>query len=231
VTKSEILSWVATEFLPLEIATPRDTIIQIIDNAVRYWNTHSAFKTHEMYPFANADIRVQLDKKFKLVSKVYPSAISTWIWQGQPLWTLLGIQVMDNVTMDMIVLGEAFKNYRSYIGTDFRWKFVASEDPTVGGYLYLENIPSGATHICVEGAKRIVKVDDVVSEHILNWVLYYVKSLVKQVEGNTLRKSSIIGVSNDGQELVNEGKEEMTTLQDQLQKDGRWITFARRSAG
>ena len=230
-TKTEIMTWVATEFLPLEIATPRDTISQIIDNAMRYWNTHSAFKTVEMYTFANADVRVQLDAKFKLVARVYPSAISTWIWQGQPLWTLLGIQVMDNVTMDMIVLGEAFKNYRSYIGTDFRWKFVASEDPTVGGYLYLQNLPSGATHICVEGAKRITRIEDATSEHILNWLLYYIKSLVKQVEGNTLRKSSIIGVSNDGQELMNEGKDEMKELQDQVQKEGRWFSFARRSAG
>jgi hypothetical protein len=47
-------------------------------------------------------------------------------------------------------------------------------------------------------------------------------------EGNTLRKSDAIGIKNDGQQLIDEGKEEIKTLQEQLAQEGRWVSFTKR---
>jgi len=51
---------------------------------------------------------------------------------------------------------------------------------------------------------------------------------VKKAEGNTLRKSDIIGVKNDGQQLYDEGENERKELEERLATEGRWVVFARR---
>ena len=65
-------------------------------------------------------------------------------------------------------------------------------------------------------------------DYILDWILNYAKALLKQIEGNTLRKSSIIGINNDGQQLLNEGLDAQKELQESLSRDGRWLAFAKR---
>ena len=42
-------AWIRAEFAPITLATPSDTVKQMIENAIRYWNTHSAHKTSAMY--------------------------------------------------------------------------------------------------------------------------------------------------------------------------------------
>lgn len=315
---ADILEWVETEFAPIQLATPDETVLQIIKNAKRYWNTHSAYPLVRMYnapgvsqdnQFSNAGVggnRIQLDPDYKLVTKVYPATTPDWILQNYPLWSLLGITIIDNLTSDLIMLSEAYRNYRYYIGTDFNYKFVRSDDPKEGGYLYLVNMPSNATRICVIGCKRIIYdsvrlfttglsgtfsyvpitahslsitdgtltytddgvgnltpsisgimgsinyitgqwsvpvwstsntsyiqatydyTEDIKSEYVLNWLLYYVKAMVKQVEGNSLRKTGAIDIKNDGQQLMDEGKKEMEELQKKMFQDGRWMAFAKR---
>jgi hypothetical protein len=140
----------------------------------------------------------------------------------------MGISVMDNVTGDLIMMSEAFRNYRVYVGVDFQWQFDKSDVPGVGGYLYCINVPSGTQKLFVMGTKRILEEEDVKVEQVLDWLYRYSKAQLKQIEGNTLRKSAIINVANDGQALVDEGKEEMKDLQDRLSKDSRWVLLAKR---
>ena len=70
--------------------------------------------------------------------------------------------------------------------------------------------------------------DEIKSEHILNWILYYSKALVQIIEGNTLRKASAIGITNDGDSLKSEGYEEKKNLEKQLAVEGRWISFCKK---
>jgi len=319
-TDADILEWVETEFAPIQLATPDETVLQIIKNAKRYWNTHSAYPmlrmydtpgTSQNYQESNAGLgnnRIKLDPDFKNVVKVYPATTPDWILQNYPLWSLLGITIIDNLTSDLVMLSEAYRNYRYYIGTDFQAKFIRPEDPKEGGWLYMVNLPSNSTRVCVIGCKRIlydivrltvsgltgtvlytpivehsftitdgqlVYTDDgngklvpsqsgflqgaidyttgvwtvplwlapdttnkiyatyeysenITSEYILNWILYYVKAMVKQVEGNTLRKTDAIGIKNDGERLIDEGKKEVEDLQKRMFEDGRWMAFAKR---
>ena len=125
-------------------------------------------------------------------------------------------------------MSAAYRNYKIYIGKDFRWTHIKSSNPEVESELYVQSVPSRADRLAVVGTKRIRSTEDITGEYINNWILLYTKSLIKKIEGNTLRKSSIVGITNDGQELYNEGKTEAIELQDNLHKDGRWFTFARR---
>lgn len=228
-TKQEIIDWLKIEFLPLQLATPDETISQIIDNAIRYWNTHSGYRIIRMYPVSLSTKMIQLDPEFKTVVKVIPDKATTWIYHDLPLWSLLGITIIDNVTSDLIIIGEAFKTIKKYLGTDFTWTFVNNQDnPDEGGYLFLSNIPVKATKVCVIGTRRVLKDEDIKDQYILDWILNYSKALLKQVEGNTLRKSDIIGVKNDGQQLFDEGKEEQKYLQEKVFDDARWVALARR---
>jgi hypothetical protein len=224
------VNWIKNEFLPIKLVcgTVDGIIEQQIENAIRYWNTHSGYKISTMVSYAPGTVRVQLPATFKMPVTVIPSQTTTWIWNDHPLWTLLGITVLDNVTTDLIMMSEAFRNYRIYVGTDFRWTFDKSDDPEVGGYLYCINVPAGTSGLHVIGTKRILRSEDIEIEYALDWLLYYAKALVKQVEGNILRKAGLIDAKNDGQELVNEGMKEMKELQERLARDSRWVVLAKR---
>lgn len=222
------LTWIANEFKPLTLITPVESIEQCVENAIRYWNTHSAHRITAMYPYSHGQSRVQIDPEFKAVVDVLPSSIPEYIWSSHPLWTLTGITVLDNVTTDLIMMSEAFRNYRIYVGTNFRWTFQMSTSPTVGGFLYCKNIPRGAVSLFVEGTKRITKNEDIKSQYILDWILNYSKALVMQIEGNTLRKTAIIDTPLDGQQMVTDGRADQKELRESLAKDARWIIFMKR---
>ena len=227
-TRSSILDWIKNEFQPLTLATPDDTIYQQIDNAIRYWNTHSGYKVSSVVEVVTSAHRVQLNPEFKSVVQVWPTQNTEWILNDHPMWSLLGITILDNVTTDLILMSEAFKNYRQYVGTNFSWHFEKSKDQAIGGYLYYENVPSQNNALFVIGTKRITDEEDIEDDYILDWLLYYTLALVRIIEGNTLRKSDIISVKNDGQEHVNQGMEEKKTLQDKLFKESKWAARGKR---
>jgi len=327
-TLGDILQWVRKEFEPVELATSDATILQMIKNSIRYWNTHSAFPITKMFPADVGTASVQMTPDYKNVVQVYPATTPDWILQNYPLWSLLGITVIDNLTSDLIMLSEAFRNYRYYMGTDFKFHYEKSDNPTVGGVLYLSNLPGPTCTVCCVGTKRIVTdevsvalvVDkegspsyygnlgdypmsdgsypvsagtfpfipvtpyslsmtdgtvtftdngagvltcsnsayngvvnyttgvwgtnylfanvksvatyefneDIKSDYILSWLLYYVKALVKQCEGNILRKVDAIDIKNDGAALYSEGNEEKKDLEKKLCIEGRWLSFIRR---
>lgn len=224
---SKYIDWIKREFFPLELATPDETIKQCVENAIRYFNTNSAYRTVEMVTLSGMSATVPVS--VKQVVQCYPSNDNNVFLDGHPLWSLLGISVIENVTSDLIIMSEAYKSYKYYLGSEMRWTFIKSEDPdNIGGRLLVTNAPSTTTHLAVVGTKRITATEDVKQEYILNWLLHYTKALVKMVEGNTLRKAGIINCPNDGQEMVNEGKEEQKYLSEQLVKDSRWVVMARR---
>ncbi len=228
-TKIQILDWVRTEFLPLNLATEERTILQIIDNALRYFNTHSAYPHFEMVSNVSPDQhRIQCSKQFGTIAQVYPATQNLWVLQNYPMWSLLGVSVLDNVTADLVQMYSAYQTYATYIGLDFRWSEVTSENPAFGPELFLTNIPVNTTSLCVVGSRRFDSTEDIRAEWVLDWLLKYVKALVKKAEGNILRKSTIIDVKNDGQELMTEGKEEEKDLEQRLSDEGRWLVFGKR---
>jgi len=228
--RADVLGWLEIEFAPLTLATPDDTIYQIVENAIRYWNTHSAYKISRVYDYdiTNSRYRMQLDTDFKNVFEVYPTTSTTWIWNNHPMWTLLGLTILDNVTSDLIIMSEAFKNYKKYVGSNFAWKWERSTDSSTGGYLYVDNVPSGVSSLFVVGSKRIRSTDSIQDDYILDWILNYSKALLKQIEGNTLRKGDLIGLHNDGGDMISEGKTEQEEMKESLAREGRWAALAAR---
>jgi hypothetical protein len=136
--------------------------------------------------------------------------------------------VLDNVTSDLIQMYSAYQTYSVYIGLDFRWTEIPPDDSGQGPVLFLTNIPVNTTALCVVGSRRFETSDDIKAEWVLDWILQYVKALAKLAEGNILRKSTIIDIKNDGQELVNEGKEERLALEQRIADEGRWLAFGKR---
>lgn len=303
---TDVLQWMANEFAPVELATPTGTILQLKDNAVRYFNTHSGYPIVKMFDATTSTVALQLTPDYKNVVQVYPATTPDWVLQNYPLWSLLGITIIDNLTSDLVMLSEAYRNYKYYMGTDFKFHFERNNDPMVGGQLFLSNLPSPTSRICVVGTKRVVcgtptvaisgvsgtipfvpidsetlvlsngthtftdedgsgdltssiagytgtinlttgawtvsgwsggtttgtatfdYEEDIKSEFILNWILNYSKALVKMAEGNTLRKAAAINITTDGQALYTEGKEEKQALEEQLSREGLWLSFPKR---
>jgi hypothetical protein len=70
--------------------------------------------------------------------------------------------------------------------------------------------------------------EDITSEYVLDWLLQYIYALTKMAEGIILRKAGAIGITNDGGDLFNEGKEAKEKLEQKLAIEGRWMSFSRR---
>lgn len=243
-TKSEMLTWIQLEFAPLVLATPAATILQQIDNAVRFWNTNSAHRAVTMVSLnGSAGVAgnmgqqgaqwADLDPQIKTVVNVIPSTNASTIFNDHPLFSLLGIVLLDNVTSDLIVMQEAYKTYKQYTSTNMAWHFEPNADPALGGRLYVRNLPVFNPLICVVGTKRILPAElttgsGLVQQNILDWLLRYTKALTKTCEGNLLRKSDAIGVKNDGQVMVTEGMEEKKALEAECFINSRWVIGGKR---
>jgi hypothetical protein len=226
--KDEIVAWLAIQIAPLTSATPTETIEQVVDNAVCYWNTHSGFELITMFATPASGEYVQLNAQFKDVVEIWPANTTGWVFNNHPLWTLTGIQLLDNITGDMIMLSEAFRNYQVYIGSDMRFTFIPSTTPSEGGKLFAINVPRGSEQIAVRGTKRITATESISSEHILDWVLNYAWALFKIIEGHTLRTAQIADIKTPGESYVQEGYKEKKELEEKLAYEGRWVTFAQR---
>lgn len=228
--KDKYVVWIKQEFAPRTLAIPDDSIKQMVDNAVRYWNTHSAYKISQMVNYSTGQVRAQISPAFKSIAVVYPNKNANFIWNEFPTWSLAGIAVLDNIRTDLVLATEAFRTFNIYAGANFRWWMDENhDDPSKGGYLYCKNVPSGTASLFVIGTRRIVPTDVVDSQHINDFICQYTKALVKQAEGHTLRAAGLVLPGDiDGQQLYNEGKEEMTFLQEDLQKSARWVVFAKR---
>jgi len=230
---TKYLTWIAQQYLPLTLATPTATLEQLLENSFRYFNTHSAHRIIGMYDYAQGAARIQLDADVKMVYKVYPSGISDYVIRNSPAWSLLGFGAIgygsySGLPSDLIQMDTAYRDYAVYLGRDFRHTFVPPTTLDAGGYLYVKNLPREATKVCVFGAKRVTAAEDIVDEFINEWILKYFHALVKQIEGNTLRKAGIIGVKDDGGEQIKEGREEQEALEKKLAEDGRWAAMIRR---
>lgn len=311
---NEIAEWIKVGYQPLQFSIPDQTIEQNIRNAYRYFNNNSAIQYTEMVP--KSGVRIPISKHIKAVSSVIPASLPGVLnIQDFPLWSLLGIQVIDNLNTDLMMLTDTYKNYSIYMGKDFQWTFQPQDAPlrvtneamqanatdssglvwvntllnvdivpgtlvisstnetftddgvgnlisdasngtagavdyqtgvvdltwvnvettatatyqhVIGGYIYVDNVPVGTTNLCVIGALKIFEDEDIINSTVLDFLLRYSKALCMVAEGNVLRKSSIINITSDGNDYITEYKEEIKALQQELNINGRWMTFGRR---
>ena len=223
--REEIRDWITQSFKPVSLSLPNDTLDQIVDATILYWNTHSCHKIVRMFDASAAadHTQVQLSAEIKTVVQCYPSAMAEELFSNHPMWVLLGFITLDRYTEDLMLLSNTFENYKIYLGNDFRWKWIRADDSTQGGWLYMQQVPRGAVRVAVVGTKRILPGEDIVDEFIYNWVREHARSRVKIFEGNVLRKAVIIGIQNDGDSMVTEGKAECLALEEALRKESRWM--------
>ncbi len=235
-TTVDIREWIEQSFKPLKLATPPDVILQCIDQSILYWNIHSAFKVARMYDNSHANY-FSVGTDVKSVVQVYPSAMRENILSDHPMWMLLGFVTLDNYTSDLMLLSSVFDSYKVWLGADFRWKWMMSEDSSVGGKVYIQSVPTDAAKFAVVGLLRLIPEVasegaepeyDIKHESVYDWVREYARALVCMREGNILRKADLIDAKNDGQVLMDEGVIRAEKLQEQLRQDGRWMLLARR---
>jgi len=229
-TRVDIRDWVIRSFKPIGLATPFETLDQIIDSCIVYWNTHSAYKTIRRYDAVEMSVTdaVQVDVDIKTIVKCYPLQMKEVLFQNHPMWVLLGFITLDRYTQDLMQLGHTFDGYKIYLGNDFRWRWERPEDESLGGWIYLQQVPQGSSHVCVVGTKKVIAGEDIKDEFIYGWIREYVRSTVKVYEGSILRKGGIIGIANDGGDMVAEGKEERKELEEKLRQESRWLLLASR---
>lgn len=227
---NQILTWIKTDYGPLLYSQPDSTLLQNIQQVIYYFNTHSGHRWTQMIPVTSAgpgsSLVVTTDPHFKTVTECLPSSQSLELALADPTWTLLGIQVMNYLSADLIAINEGYKNYLAYLGNDFRWTYEPSQDPAVGGTLFVQQLPAPATKLFVAGTYRIITGDTITSEHILDWILRASIAYCKMKEGNILRKADSINVKNDGQVLLDENTEVWEKMKIELIQNARWVALA-----
>ena len=224
-TRQNIRDWIITSFRPLTLAVPAETIDQVVDASILYWNTHSAYGVVRMYDTTGGSTTaaVQLDPDIKTVVQCYPSALEEYLFQNHPMWVMLGFITLDRYTQDLMLLSHAFDGYKIYLGNDFRWKWSRSNDSTRGGWLFLQQVPAEAAKVGVVGTKRVLPTEDIADEFVYGWIREYARSGVKMFEGAVKRQATMIDIANDGNEMIAEGKEERTVLEEKLRQESLWV--------
>lgn len=225
-TRNQIYDWLVRSFDPITLATPQDTVLQIIDEVVDYWNMHSAYKISTFIPVSQNVLTLPLE--FKMVDSIHPNVQQVQLLQDFPNTLLLGMTVLDNLTTDTIMLSEGYKNYRTYMGGQLAWQELRSEDPTVANRIVINNLNRACTDVFVVGAKRILPNEDIKQLVIYEWVRRYARAKLKQREGEVLRKAKSIGIDNDGDSMVTEGLAEQEKLAVELAEQGRWLLLGSR---
>src|ERR1051326_5340243 len=174
----DIRNWIYTEFSPTTLSIGQDVVDQQINNAKRYWNTHSAFKITKMFDYAMSSNFISLSTDIKNVVQVYPSVMQEELFINHPMWALLGFITLDQFTNDLIMLSQAFEGYRVYLGQDFRWRYERSTDQdNTAGKLYVQQVPRGAAKLAVVGLKWLLPDEDITDPFITDWVLSYTLAL------------------------------------------------------
>jgi hypothetical protein len=95
---TKYLTWLSNEFKPLTLATPETTQKQLVENAIRFWNTNSAYKVSTMVDYTPGTKRVQLNTQFKAVADIYPCKTTTWIWNDHQFFVgdFIGRPISNN---------------------------------------------------------------------------------------------------------------------------------------
>ena len=158
-TRPQIYDWLVRSFDPITLATPQESVMQLIDECVDYWNMHSAYRIAAFLPVTAKVIELPLE--MKMAVECMPNVAQVQLLQDFPNTLLLGMTVLDNLTTDTILLSEGYKNYRTYMGGQFAWQEIRSEDPTVPNRVVINNLNSACTDIFVVGAKRILPLEDI----------------------------------------------------------------------
>ena len=224
----DITEWIKIQFKPLILSIPDDVIDQKIKDAIRYWNTHSAFKIIVMADMPAPNSSVSMPTSVKTVSEVIPNALESVVLDQFPFWSFFGNVNSGTFVQDYTELFEGYKSYKKYYSSEMAWTWVRSTDSEdVGGKLYVTRYPAGATKLACMCLKRITLNEDVKDEHILDWLLNYTLALIKIIEGNVLRKGQLIGIKDDGNNLLSEGAKEKEQLEETLRKEGRWFIMAK----
>lgn len=225
-TRPQIYDWLTRSFDPMVLSTPKESVEQLIEECVDYWNTHSAYKLNVFMPVTNKVITLPLE--MKMVESIHPNVQQVQLLQDFPNTLLLGMTVLDNLTTDTILLSEGYKNYRTYMGGQLAWQEIRSEDPTVPGRVVINNLNTACTDVLVVGAKRILPLEDVKQIAIVEWLRRYARAKLQVREGQTLRKAKVVGVDADGAEMVTEGNTEILKLEKELEVNGRWMVMGSR---
>jgi hypothetical protein len=222
-------------FQPLALALTPSAVDLAVEQSILDWNTHSAYKVVRMFPVPGTlvtggavEAHIQLNAEIKTVVRAYPSTMQEELFSNHPMWVLLGFITLDRYTNDLMLLSHTFEGYRIYLGNDFRWKWIRSDDSTKGGWLFLQQVPRGSSAVAVIGTKRILPNEDILDEFIYGWIRQHARATVMMLEGNILRKSQMIGLQTDGQTMVDEGLKERDRLIETLRKESRWIMMAQR---
>src|SRR5580692_5150108 len=110
-------NFIYVEFSPMTLSIGQPSVDQQIGSAIRYWNTHSAYKYVTMFPApATSDGMIPLNTGIKNVVKCYPSVVDDTLLQTSPMGILLGFVTLDSMTTDLIMMLNAMEGYRIYLG-------------------------------------------------------------------------------------------------------------------
>lgn len=222
------MNWVRLEFAPMELAITADALKQQYNNALRYYNTHNAYRWVTLAAYGGSATSVAIPGSIRQIVKVEPSGLPDNVFMNHPMWSLLGFITLDRYTQDLILMQHSFGGYRIYMSNDFRWRFQRSPDPTADATLYIQSVPKGTTHFAITCIREIGEDEDVTEQWTLDWMLGYYKALVMIQEGNIRRQLNMIDAKNDGQSLIDEGIAKTKELQETLRKEGIWMLAMRR---
>ena len=196
-----------SSFKPIVLSTAKVSIEQCVEEAVQWWDRVGGYPKAEQfdYPQTNSFL---LPDRVDAVIDVIPDRVTTELFTAQTL--LLGVTILDYDILTLAMKQDHLANLRTFLASRFRWKFVKP-------YMYVDGMVTYVGSMVVvylphyDWSDRNVEI----TGKDVYWIRRYARALVKQREGEIRRLGGVIQSPLDGDALVGESKEEVTSIKDE----------------
>ncbi len=217
--KSEMVSYIVDEYLPVSMAVPTSVVTKQVEEAIRWFDREGADIRLQTFPYGGTVVK-ELPSYVDIVMEVYPSNVVTELFTAQTL--LLGVTILD---YDLEVLVPKFAHLstlRTFLSSKFRWKWVKPN-------LYIGGTTTDFGFITVQYMYHYDYTDATldITGTSLDYVLRYAKAMTDIREGRARRLGSIIDAPVDGDTLVSEGAMELDRVKEELINKRRLVAISR----
>ncbi len=209
-TKSEIVTYVADSFQPIQLVTGAIAQLQSAEEAIRWFDREGADVSFKMFAYNQQNV-MTLSDDVDVVVNVYLDRVVTEIFTAQTL--LLGVTILDYDIQTLALKMNHLSDLRTFLASRFRWRWLRP-------YLYVDGMTTSAANLVVQYLKKYDYTDPTqdITGGPLDWVIRYATALLKQREGRILRMGSVIQAPLDGSELMSEGKTEQIEIMNDLRR-------------
>ena len=207
-TKSEIVTSIRAELLPIEPVHDATATLKGVEEAIRWYDREGATIIYEQFDLGSGIVVILPDRVDQVIDVISDRIVSE-VFTAQTL--LLGVTILDYDITTLALKQMHLADLRTFLASRMRWRWIKP-------YLHLDGTLTAVTKLVVKYLRHYdyTSTTDDITGTALDWILRYARAKMKQLEGRILRMGSVINTPLDGAEMVREGDTELRDVKEEL---------------